>query len=71
LIRLNRFNKNLDKLVTEVEMPDIITVDNKVCQLEAYAVHIGNTLGLLENEPIPHYIAIIRQNDEWVEINDC
>lgn len=55
----------------DIDIPDIITVDEKDFRLEAYAVHIGETLGLSKYEPIPHYIAVVKLNNEWIEVNDC
>jgi hypothetical protein len=60
LIRLKRFTNNLEKLMTDIDIPDIIMVGEKNFRLEAYAVHVGETLGLSENEPIPHYVAVVK-----------
>jgi ubiquitin C-terminal hydrolase len=70
LLRINRFNRFGDKLSDTVKFPTSFEIEGKSINLIAYGVHLGDTIGLHDNDYV-HYKAHVKSFDEtWIEIDD-
>ena len=66
---MNRFTKECDKLSDNIVFPDQFIVSGKNFTLEAYGIHIGNTLAGSKVDPV-HYISCVKRAQGWVKIDD-